>query len=78
MTLRKVLSQGLAKPPTEAASLRDTMMQALELPPLVPIRLFWDSLAAMRPWWPVLLPLLAWIGWRTYRDERARVLARHR
>jgi hypothetical protein len=28
----------------------------------------------MRPWWPVLFPLLLWIGWRSYQKERARVL----
>lgn len=77
MALRKLLSQGLAEPPTEATSLRDTITQVLELPPVLPIRLFWDNLIAMRPWWPVLLPLLAWIGWRTYRNERARVLGEH-
>ena len=77
IALRKLLSQGLPEPPAEATSLRDTVMQALALPPLLPIRLFWDNLRAMRPWWPVLLPLLAWIGWRTYQRERASVRAGH-
>ncbi len=74
MTLRKLLSQGLAEPPTEATSLRDTLTQALELPPLLPLRLFWENLNTMRPWWPVLFPLLLWVGWRSYQKERARVL----
>jgi len=76
MALRKLLSRGQPEPPAEAPSLRDTLMQALALPQLLPIRLFWDNLSAMRPWWPVLLPLLAWVGWRTYQRER--VLAGHR
>lgn len=45
--------------------------QALALPELAPFRLFWQNLNAMRPWWPILLPLLAWAGWRAYRRELA-------
>ncbi|HMO56759.1 MAG TPA: hypothetical protein PKA05_04895 [Roseiflexaceae bacterium] len=43
--------------------------------PMLPFRLFWDHLAALRPWWPWLLPLLAWITWSNYRRERARLIA---
>jgi hypothetical protein len=38
------------------------------------MRIFWDNLNALRPAWPVLLPLLAWVGWRAYQRERADVL----
>jgi hypothetical protein len=27
----------------------------------------------MREWWPVVLPLLAFVGWRTYHAERKQV-----
>jgi hypothetical protein len=70
MALRKLFSQGMPEPPPQATSLRDTVAQTLSLPALMPIRLFWDNLRAMRPWWPLLLPLLAWIGWRAYQRER--------
>jgi hypothetical protein len=43
--------------------------------PILPLRLFWQNLEALRPWWSVLLPFLAWLAWRTYTGERARVLA---
>jgi hypothetical protein len=49
---------------------------ALDSPLLAPLRIFWDNLYTMRPWWPVLLPLLAWAGWRAYQRERAEVLSR--
>lgn len=32
------------------------------------------NLAVFAEWWPVVLPLLAWVGWRTYRGERRKVL----
>lgn len=38
------------------------------------VRTFHHNLAELREWWPVLLPLLAWIGWHTYRAERRKVL----
>ncbi|MBK9940287.1 MAG: hypothetical protein IPP13_01510 [Kouleothrix sp.] len=69
MTLRKLLSQPLPTP-TEGAS-GSLVEQALALPQLVPIRLFWDNFRELRPWWPVLVPLLLWVGLRTYRNERA-------
>ena len=42
-------------------------------------RAFWQSLYEMRDWWGVMLPLSAWVGWRTYRKERRKVVEqRHR
>jgi hypothetical protein len=77
MTLRKLLSQGLPEPPDEVPGPRALVAQVLDLPLLAPIRIFWANLYEMRPWWPVLLPLLAWVGWRTYKRERAAVLAQY-
>lgn len=37
---------------------------------------FRDDLLMLRPWWPLLIPVLLWLGWRTYRRERAAVLRR--
>lgn len=70
MALRKLLSRRLPEPPSEAPGARSIVEQVLALPQLVPLRLFWQNLATLRPWWPVLLPALAWIGWRTYQSER--------
>ncbi len=47
-----------------------------ELPYIKGLRIFWADLHAMRAWWPVLLPLLTYIGWRTYHDERSRLQQR--
>jgi hypothetical protein len=76
MALRKLLERGLPEPPAAAPAPADLLNEALNLPLLAPFRLFWEALYDMRPWWPILLPLLAWTGWRTYRRERAKVLAR--
>ncbi|MBU6335428.1 MAG: hypothetical protein KGS47_13650 [Chloroflexi bacterium] len=37
---------------------------------------FRDDLLMLRPWWPLLIPVLLWLGWHTYRRERAAVLRR--
>jgi len=73
MTLRKLITQRLPEPPEETQGKLSLLEQALAMPQFVPIRLFWDNLRAMRPWWPVLLPLMLWVGVRTYRRERAAV-----
>lgn len=76
MALRKLLSRGLPEVPSkEATDVPSLLAQAMDILPIAPVRLFWDSLSELRPWWPVLLPLLAWIGWRTYQRERAAVLS---
>lgn len=45
-----------------------------DLPYVKEVRLFWLKLERERPLWPVLLPLLAIIGWHTYHSERRKVL----
>jgi hypothetical protein len=74
MALRKLFSRRQPEPPAEPLEARTYIQQALDTLPIAPVRLFWDNLDEMRPWWPVLLPLLAWVGWRTYRRERAALL----
>ncbi len=76
MALRKLLESGLPEPPDEAPGLSNVLTEFWNLPVLAPVRLFWEALDDMRPWWPILLPLLAWVGWGSYRRERSRVLAR--
>jgi hypothetical protein len=76
MALRKLLAHGLPEPPATTPGFADLLTEMLNMPLLAPIRLFWVSLNEMRPWWPILLPLLTWVGWRAYRRERAKVLAR--
>jgi hypothetical protein len=74
MALRKLLPRRQPEAPAEPPPSRTYIQQALDTLPIAPARLFWDNLDEMRPWWPVLLPLLAWVGWRTYRRERAALL----
>jgi hypothetical protein len=38
---------------------------------MLPFWLFWENLRALRPWWPLVLPLLVWYSLRAYRRERA-------
>lgn len=38
------------------------------------VRRFWHELDAMQGGWLLVLPLLLWVGWRTYRKERKKVL----
>lgn len=38
------------------------------------ITAFLDDLEKTEAWWPVVLPLLAWVGWRTYHNERRKIL----
>jgi hypothetical protein len=76
MALQKLLTRGLPEPPAKAPTVADTLSEIYYMPLLAPVRLFWESLYDMRPWWPILFPLLAWVGWRSYRRERTKVLAR--
>jgi len=75
MMLRKLITRPLPEPPEESLSRLSLVQQALAMPQLMPLRLFWDNLHELRPWWPVLLPLMLWVGVRTYRRERAAVQA---
>lgn len=72
MALRRLISRGLPEAPSEEETgLGPLLAQALDVLPIAPVRLFWDNLSELRSWWPVLLPLLAWVGWREYWRERA-------
>jgi hypothetical protein len=48
--------------------------QSRYIPTLGIVQFFWQELKSMESWWPILLPFLAWVGWRTYRKERRKVL----
>ena len=76
MALRKLLSQPLPSPPDPGQS--SLAEQALAMPQLAPLRLFWDNFRDLQPWWPVLVPLLLWVGVRAYRRERAAIAAGER
>jgi hypothetical protein len=75
MTLRKLITRPLPEPPDESLARLSFVEQVLAMPQLKPIRRFWDNLLELRPWWPVLLPLMLWVGVRTYRRERAAMQA---
>jgi len=72
--LRKLLTFRLPEPPDEPPNIRTTFAQVMQLPAFEPIRTFFQNVYALWPSWPVLVPMLGWIVWRTYRSERARVL----
>lgn len=74
MALKNILVRRQPEPPAEETIPRSLIEKALSQPQLIPIRLFWQNLLTLRPWWPILLPLLCWIGWRTYQKERAMTL----
>ena len=71
MALRKLIGQQLPEPPTGAGG--SIVEQILAVPQLGAARLFWDSFRDLQPWWPVLVPLLVWVGVSTYRKERAAI-----
>jgi hypothetical protein len=73
--LRKLAAGGLPKLPEVAANPGAAIEQAIATSPLAPVQAFWASLREMRAWWPLLIPLLLWVFWRTYQRERANVLA---
>jgi hypothetical protein len=75
MALRKLILRPLPEPPEQTEDWKSMVDQLLSAPLFQPVRLFILALNDMRPWWPVLLPLLAWIFVSRYRSERARVLA---
>lgn len=68
MALRKIITKPLPAPPAQdQASLVD---QVLAAPQMTAVRMFWNSFRDLQPWWPVLIPLLLWVGVRTYQKER--------
>jgi hypothetical protein len=73
--LRKLAADGISRLPKAATNPRAAIDQAIAASPLAPARAFWDALREMEDWWPLLIPLLLWIFWRTYRRERASLRA---
>ena len=73
--LRKLAAGGLSKLPEAAANPGVAIEQAIAASPLAPVQAFWASLREMQAWWPVLIPLLLWVFWRTYQRERAALRA---
>ena len=69
--LRKLISEGLSRLPQAVTSPRAAIDQAIAASPLAPARAFWEALFELEVWWPLLIPLLLWVFWRTYRRERA-------
>jgi len=69
--LRKLAADSMARLPKAATNPRAALDQAIAASPLAPARAFWDALRELEDWWPLLIPLLLWIFWRTYRRERA-------
>lgn len=69
MALRKIITKPLPAPPAQnQASLVD---QVLAAPQMTAVRMFWNSFRDLQPWWPVIIPILLWVGVRTYQKERA-------
>jgi hypothetical protein len=73
--LRKLATDSITRLPKAATNPRAAIDQAIAASPLAPARAFWGALREMEDWWPILIPLLLWIFWRTYRRERAALLA---
>jgi hypothetical protein len=69
--LRKLLPEAIARLPQAVSNPRAAVDQAIAASPLAPVRAFWTSLIEMEAWWPLLIPVLLWVFWRTYRRERA-------
>ena len=69
--LRKLLQGGLSHLPQAISNPRAAVDQAIAASPLAPVRAFWDALRELEAWWPLLIPLLLWVFWRTYQRERA-------
>jgi hypothetical protein len=71
IVLRKLASRPLLSLLQAVSNPRAAIDQAIAASPLAPVRTFWDALIELEDWWPVLIPLLLWIFWRTYQHERA-------
>jgi hypothetical protein len=70
------------QPPEQPADVRSSVLAALDekldhLPFMATIRTFWRNFQEMRDWWPVLIPLMVWVGWRTYHAERREIRRRN-
>ena len=75
--LRKLMAEGLSRLPQAVSNPRAAIDQAIAASPLAPARAFWDALREMEDWWPLLIPLLLWVFWRTYQRERAALGVKH-
>lgn len=73
---QKLFSRALPEPPAQAPTRKTLLDQAQNLPFFAPVRLYFETLEQVRPWWPVLLPLLAWVAWRAYQEERTKLARR--
>jgi hypothetical protein len=61
-------------PPQPAPNFKSIAQQQLaQVPQLRGVQMFWQNLQDFGDW-RLLLPLLLWVGWRTYRTERRKVL----
>ncbi|MEM8534423.1 MAG: hypothetical protein AAGF95_26500 [Chloroflexota bacterium] len=68
------LSRKLPEPPEEPETTHSLIQRIFDIQVLAPVRLFWDNLNALRPWWPILIPWLLWVAWKTYQRERDLIL----
>ena len=73
--LGRLATTVLGRLPQAVSNPRTAIDTAIATSPLAPARAFWNSLRELEAWWPVLLPLLAWVFWRTYQRERAELAA---
>jgi hypothetical protein len=67
-----------AEEPPKPVTLQERLIAIIEVnlirfPFVQPLRILWRDLQSERASWPFLLPLLAFIGWRTYRAERQKM-----
>jgi hypothetical protein len=78
---KRVLSRqsGHSALPSTNVNVNDIFREQSRYVPLVGVvQHFWHEVKEMQGWWPVLLPFLAWVGWRTYHQERQQVLHERR
>lgn len=59
-----------APPPPPPSGPFDSLVVALGLPVTI-ARQFWLDFLKLRPWWPILIPIMIWVARRTYQRERA-------
>jgi len=68
--LRKLLPDGMTSLRKAVSNPRAAIDQALADSPIPQARDFWDGLIELEEWWPLLIPVLLWVLWRTYQRER--------
>ncbi len=67
-----------SQPDARPLSAVERQLESLIVVPIAPLRLFFETLLELRPLWPIVLPLLALVAWRTYRRERAEYIVTKR